>query len=50
MSEQLNSLYEELICLDEIAGELSPEDNARVDQRRKALVQMINNVVKEQQA
>ena len=47
---ELNSLYEELICLDEIAGELSTEDNARIDQRRKALIQKIKDVASKQQA
>jgi ABC-type phosphate transport system ATPase subunit len=37
----INSLYEELIYLDEIAGELDPESNARIDARRKELKQQI---------
>ena len=37
----LHSLYEELIHLDEIAGELDPETNARIDRRRVALKQQI---------
>lgn len=34
MSEKINSLYEELIMLDEIAGELDDESNARIAARR----------------
>ena len=30
----IDALMEELFYLDEIAGELSPEDNARIEQRR----------------
>lgn len=37
----INALYEELIYLDEIAGELDPESNARIDIRRKELKQQI---------
>lgn len=40
----LESLYEELILLDEIAGELSPEDNAANDTRRAELVREINEL------
>jgi hypothetical protein len=36
---------EELIHLDEIAGELSDEDNARVDQRRRELAEKIRQLV-----
>lgn len=32
--DKLNNLYEELIHLDEIAGELDDESNARIDRRR----------------
>jgi ABC-type phosphate transport system ATPase subunit len=37
MSEELIGLYEDLIYLDEIAGELDPETNARIDQQRAEL-------------
>lgn len=43
----INSLVEELILLDEIAGELSDEDNARVDARRVALKQQIQELQKD---
>lgn len=39
--ERINSLYEQIIHLDEIAGELDPETNARVDAERVALKQQI---------
>ena len=39
--ELINSLYEQIIYLDEIAGELDPETNARVDAERVALKQRI---------
>lgn len=35
----IENLYEELICLDEIAGELSPEANALNDLRRAQIKQ-----------
>ena len=37
MDPKIVSLIEELIMLDEIAGELDPESNARIDQQRKEL-------------
>lgn len=37
----IEALYEELIHLDEIAGELDPETNAKIDQRRKELKEEI---------
>lgn len=43
----IDSLVEELILLDEIAGELSDEDNARVDARRMALKQQIQELQKD---
>lgn len=43
----VHALMEELILLDEIAGELSDEDNARVDARRVALKQQILELQKE---
>ena len=39
--ERINDLYEQIIYLDEIAGELDPETNARVDAERVALKQRI---------
>ena len=39
--ERINSLYEQIIYLDEIAGEMDPETNARVDAKRVALKQQI---------
>ena len=40
-SERINTLYEQIIHLDEIAGELDPESNARIDAQRVALKQRI---------
>ena len=40
----ISSLYEELIYLDEIAGELDPETNARVDAQRQLLVAKIKEL------
>ena len=37
MDPKIASLMEELISLDEIAGELDPESNARIDAKRKEL-------------
>lgn len=34
---RLDALFEELIMLDEIAGELDPNTNARVDERRREI-------------
>lgn len=34
MQDTIDNLYEELVYLDEIAGELDPETNAKVDARR----------------
>ena len=39
--ERIISLYEQIIYLDEIAGQLDPETNARVDEVRVALKQRI---------
>ena len=39
--ERINNLYEQIIYLDEIAGELDPETNARIDAERVALKQRI---------
>lgn len=35
---RLDSLYEELFHLDEVAGELDDEANQRTDQRRKEIL------------
>ena len=40
----INNLYEELIHLDEIAGELDEETNRRVDARRAELVRQIKQI------
>jgi ABC-type phosphate transport system ATPase subunit len=48
MSDQLHALYEEVIHLDEIAGELDPESNARIDARRKEIVAQIREIEKSQ--
>ncbi len=37
MIDTINSLYEELIFLDEIAGILDEESNRKTDERRKQL-------------
>ena len=39
--ERINDLYERIINLDEIAGQLDPETNARIDAERVALKQRI---------
>ena len=39
--DRINSLYEQIIYLDEIAGQLDPETNARIDAERVALKQRI---------
>ena len=39
--DRLYSLMDHLIHLDEIAGELDPESNARIDAQRKELKQQI---------
>ena len=39
--ERINSLYEQIIYLDEIAGELDPKTNARIDAERVALKQRV---------
>ena len=35
----IENLYEELISLDEIAGEMDPESNAKIDARRAQIKQ-----------
>ena len=44
MQEEINNLYEELIYLDEIAGELDPESNAKIDARRAEIKQEIKEL------
>lgn len=44
MEDTLNNLYEELIYLDEIAGELDPESNAKTDARRQTLIREIKEL------
>ena len=39
--ERIDNLYEQIIYLDEIAGVLDPETNARTDAKRVALKQQI---------
>ena len=40
----VEDLIEQLIMLDEIAGELDPESNQRIDQQRQQLKQQINEL------
>lgn len=40
----ISSLYEELIYLDEVAGELDPESNAKIDAQRQLLVAKIKEL------
>ena len=44
MEATLDALHEELIYLDEIAGELDPESNAKIEARRAELIKEINEV------
>jgi ABC-type phosphate transport system ATPase subunit len=44
MQEAINELMEELIYLDEIAGELDPESNAKIDQRRNEIKAEIKEI------
>lgn len=46
MDAVLGNLYNELMCLAEIRGELSPEDNARVEDRILALQSQIEKLEK----
>ena len=45
ISEQIDAAVEQLISLDEIAGELSDEDNATVDRQRTELKAQIDRLV-----
>ena len=44
MQDTIDTLMEELFYLDEIAGELSPEDNARIEARRTEIKQEIKDL------
>jgi hypothetical protein len=44
MQDQVNDLYEQLIFLDEIAGELDEESNARTNAMRAQLIQQIRDI------
>lgn len=46
MDAVLGNLYNDLMCLAEIRGELSPEDNARVEARILALQLQIEKLEK----
>jgi hypothetical protein len=46
MQDEINMLYEELIYLDEIAGELDAEANAKIDQRRAEIKAEIKEIEK----
>ena len=41
MDSVISNLYNDLMCLCEIRGELSPEDNARVEER---ILQLQNEI------
>ena len=40
----LGDLYNELMCLCEVRGELSPEDNAAIEQRIAEIQKQINEL------
>ncbi len=46
MDSVVGNLYNELMCLCEVRGELSPEDNARVEARIAALQLQIEKLEK----
>lgn len=46
MDAVLGNLYNDLMCLAEIRGELSPEDNARIEARIFALQLQIEKLEK----
>jgi hypothetical protein len=46
MDAVVGNLYNELMCLCEVRGELSPEDNARVEARIAALQTQIEKLEK----
>jgi len=41
MSKSIDSLYNEMFCLCEVSGQLSPEDNAKVAARIRELQKQI---------
>lgn len=45
MDAVVDNLYNELMCLCEVRGELSPEDNTRVEARIAALQTQIDSMV-----
>lgn len=47
MDSVIGNLYNEMMCLCEVRGELSPEDNARVEARIAALQLQIQKLEKE---
>jgi len=40
----VDGLYNELVCLCEVRGELSPEDNAAIEQRIAEIQKQINEL------
>jgi hypothetical protein len=46
MDAVIGNLYNEMMCLCEVRGELSPEDNARVEARIAALQLQIQKLEK----
>ena len=46
MDSVIGNLYNEMMCLYEVRGELSPEDNARVEARIAALQLQIQKLEK----
>lgn len=46
MQDQINDLYEQLVYLDEIAGQLDPETNAKTDAQRAEILKEINELKK----
>ena len=42
--QNLDSLYNELVCLCEVRGELSPEDNARIEEGIAVITNEINEL------
>lgn len=47
MADLIDNLMEELIYLDEVAGELDPDTNARIERERVALKQQIIELEKQ---
>lgn len=42
--ETIESLYDNLVHLDEIAGELDPETNRKIDEQRAKIVQQLRDL------